>query len=233
MGYLRHKDAGFVPPTHQRLPNLIAIVHIDPQWARTTQFNAPLTLTAANHIFTCQSRYAYPPMTDTTIYHAMLVGASMGLAICASPEILILGLLMAANRAAPRRNTALFFIGGFIGLSALLILGASLTASDPTGPIQPSMHRFIVKATFGTALIALGTFRAWQYLFGAAPEPKAPNEKQSHIKNLLDVLFPTLSERTVARHQMGLHYFLSSLVIGFISTALNPKIIPFAMLVGH
>ena len=61
-------------------------------------------------------------MTDTTIYHAMLVGASMGIAICASPEILILGLLMAANRAAPRRNTALFFIGGFIGLSAIVIM---------------------------------------------------------------------------------------------------------------
>ena len=172
-------------------------------------------------------------MTDTTIYHAMLVGASMGIAICASPEILILGLLMAANRAAPRRNTALFFIGGFIGLSALVILGASLTPSDPTGPIQPSIHRFIVKATFGTALTALGTYRAWQYFFGAAPEPKAPNEKQSHIKNLLDVLFPSLSERPIARRQMGLHYFLSSLMIGFISTALNPKMIPFAMLVGH
>ena len=146
----------------------------------------------------------------------------MGIAICASPEILILGLLMAANRAAPRRNTALFFIGGFIGLSAIVIMGALLTPADPTGPIQPSMHRFIVKATFGTALIALGIFRGWQYFFGAAPEPKKPNEKQSHIKNLLDVLFPTLSERPIAHREMGLHYFLSSLVIGFISTALNP-----------
>ena len=46
-------------------------------------------------------------MTDTTIYHAMLVGASMGIAICASPEILILGLLMAANRTPPN-GSALF-----------------------------------------------------------------------------------------------------------------------------
>lgn len=172
-------------------------------------------------------------MTDSTIYHALLVGASMGFAILASPEILILGLLIAANRSSPRRNSALFFIGGFIGLSAVVAVGAWLTQSTPPGPIAPSMHRAIVKATLGTALLALGMFRGWQYFFGSTPEPKAPNEKQSRIKNLLDVLFPSLAERPTVSRQMGLHYFLSSFVIGFISTGLNPKVIPFAMLVGH
>jgi len=172
-------------------------------------------------------------MTDTTFYHALLVGVSMGFAIFASPEILILGLLMAANRSSPRRNSALYFIGGLIGLTLVVGVGAWLTPDVAPGPVAPSMQRAIVKATLGTALFALGTFRAWQYFHGALPEPQSPNEKQSRIKNLLDVLFPSLAARPTARREMGVHYFLSSFVIGFISAGLNPKVIPFATLVGH
>lgn len=172
-------------------------------------------------------------MLDASAIHTIVVTASMGLVVLLSPEIVVLGLFMAANRTSPRRNTALFCLGAIIGLAFVVAAGAWITLSAQQGPPEPSWHVAIVKACLGTALLALGAYRAGQWLFGAKPMPKLDAGAKSGLRTFLEVLFPSMTDRPHRQGAHAVHYFLSAFVIGFVSAGLNPKVLPLGLLVGH
>ena len=63
--------------------------------------------------------------------NTLAVCASLGFGIFVSPEILIIGLLLASDRSHPRANTLGYFLGSAMGITLLLAAGYFLTHSTP------------------------------------------------------------------------------------------------------
>ncbi|MFM9180410.1 MAG: hypothetical protein ACKOV8_04055, partial [Phycisphaerales bacterium] len=112
----------------------------------------------------------------------LTVLASLGVAILLSPETLILGLIMACDKRAPRLVAWMYAIGAAVGLVMGVVIG-SLVAPEPASAAKvatPSWTEFGVRAAIAAVLIVIGVQRVMHALHAApiaaveAQEAKVP-----------------------------------------------------------
>ena len=104
----------------------------------------------------------------------LAVCASLGFGIFVSPEILIIGLILASDRSHPRANTLGYFLGSSAGILLLLAFGFFLTHS--AGPSHPSGFAWWLRFILGGGLVALGLHLLWKQLH-AKPEARPKESK--------------------------------------------------------
>lgn len=167
--------------------------------------------------------------------------ASLGLALLLSPETLVLGLVIASDRKAPKLAAWAYALGGLVGISFALAVGmilspAPLSAAASTVASAVAAHRwrrFIVHAVIAAALLAIGVHRA----FNAFEDTPIPDEKETRGSRFwkgFAARFPSLAHlldpaSDLPHAQIGLRGALA----GFAVCGLHPKIFPVAIAAGH
>lgn len=159
--------------------------------------------------------------------------ASLALAIFFSPETLVLGLILAGDKKAPRLSAFAYAVGGIIGIAfatgiGLWIAHASGTGTHTTHHGWPS---FIVRVAIAAALLTIGTRRAINAMrHKPIPDIAKPEHKPSRIRSELTRRFPSMDlkadipvSRRVARAGLA----------GFAMCGLHPKVFPIAIAAGH
>ena len=154
----------------------------------------------------------------------LAVCASLGFGIFVSPEILIIGLLLASDRSHPRANTLGFLIGSVVGIA--LLLGAGYFLTHSTAPTHPSGFSWWLRLIFGGGLVALGIHTLWKQLYRKPEAQPKENKLGAKLMKLLPVSeeprpggpFPSLAICT------GLSFLL---------TVVHVKTIGLAMSAGH
>lgn len=156
--------------------------------------------------------------------NSVSVCASLGFGIFVSPEMLIIGLLLASDRSHPRINTLGYFVGSAAGISLLLGLGYFLTHS--TSPTHPSGFAWWLRVIFGGGLVTLGIYTLWKQLH-RQPEAK-PKENKLGAK--LMKLLPVSEE---PRSGGPLPSLAICTGLSFLLTVLHVKTIGLATSAGH
>lgn len=166
--------------------------------------------------------------------------ASLGLALLLSPETLILGLVIASDRKAPRLAAWMYAIGGLVGIVFALSLGMTLSPDPrPTAVVATAgnSHRwrsFLVHAVIATVLLVIGLRRAFA-AFSEEPVVEPEEEKRtSRLWTAFKGRFPSFAHLVdpasdLPREQVGLRGALA----GFAVCGLHPKIFPVAIAAGH
>ena len=156
--------------------------------------------------------------------HTLTVCASLGFGILISPEVLIIGLLLASDRSHPRANTLGYFLGSAAGLALLIGLGYFLTHS--TAPSHPTGAGWWLRVVFGIGLVSLGAHTAWKQLHRGPQKHKSGGKLMAKLMKLLPVSEeprpggPLLS--------MGI-----CLTLSFLLTVVHVKTVGLAMGAGH
>lgn len=118
--------------------------------------------------------------------HSVAICASLGLGIFVSPEILVIGLLLASDRSHPQANTLGYFLGSAAGIGLLLSIGYFLThASTPT---HSSGLGWWLRVIFGGGLVLLGIHTLWKQLHGKTPKKDSHPKKDGLGAKLLKLL---------------------------------------------
>ncbi len=156
--------------------------------------------------------------------HTLTVCASLGFGIFVSPELLVIGLLLASDRSHPRANTLGYFLGSVAGLA--LLLGAGYFLTHSTAPTHPSGFSWWLRVILGGALVALGVHTLWKQLYR---KPEA-QPKESKLGAKLMKLLP-VSEQP----RPGGPFPSLAICIGlsFLLTVVHVKTIGLAMSAGH
>ena len=170
-------------------------------------------------------------MDSTSLHHTLAVSFSMGMVVLLSPEVFVLALLMAAHKTRAQLNSVIFFLGSSIGLFLAIGAGLWMTPSSTPGGEHPSWIHFGVRAGIGTALLAVGIYRAWQFLTGKGNESPRPQSSHGGFKEKFLSFFPSLN--TESSSPVNAHYLISTFVIGLLTTGLHPKTSVLAIAVGH
>ncbi len=168
----------------------------------------------------------------------LTVLASLGAAILLSPEILILGLIMASDRRAPKLVAWMYALGAAIGLALGLAIGfvvapEAAPAAAEAKPAHPNWAEFIVRALIAGALFWIGAQRlvhAWR----AAPIEGA-DEDGGHakhgvvakVKGWFAAKFGGGADLSVSRR------CVRSLALGFAVNGIHPKSLAVAIAAGH
>lgn len=159
--------------------------------------------------------------------------ASLALAICLSPETLVLGLIIAGDKKVPRLAALAYAVGGIAGIAfatgiGLWIAHASGTGSHTDHHGWPS---FFVRVAIATALLAIGVRRA----LGAISkrpidDPTEHEQRPGRLRTAVTRRFPALDPaadlpvpRRVGRAGAA----------GFAMCGLHPKVFPIAIAAGH
>ena len=170
-------------------------------------------------------------MDRATLPHTLTTAFSMGMVVLLSPEVFILALVMAAHQTRARLNSTVFFLGAAIGLLFALALGIWITPSTTSGAEHHSWFRFGLRASIGTALLAVGLYRTWQFLTGKDDRNPKPKSPPTGLKAKLLSFFPSLN--TSSEPTINTHYLSSTFLIGLTTTGLHPKTSILAFTVGH
>lgn len=158
--------------------------------------------------------------------HTLTVCASLGIGILVSPEILVIGLLLASDRTHPRANTLGYFLGSAAGLALLLSFGYFLTHSS--APSHPSGFAWWLRVIFGAALVGLGIHTLWRQLH------KKPHNTQPHHKNSLgSKLMKLLPVSEDPRPGGPLPSLAICTGLSFLLTVVHVKTVGLAMGAGH
>lgn len=159
--------------------------------------------------------------------HTLTVCASLGFGIFLSPELLIIGLILASDRSHPRANTLGYFLGSAAGLILLLGLGFFITHSAT--PAHPDGASWWLRVCFGGCLVGLGIHTAWKQLNRQPKKDEAPHQESGLMAKLMKLLPVSEAPRPGSP--------LSSLGIctglSFVLTVLHLKTIGLAMGAGH
>ena len=158
--------------------------------------------------------------------HTLTICASLGFGIFLSPELLIIGLILASDRSHPKANTLGYFLGSALGIVLLLILGYFLTHQAAT-PSHPTGAAWWLRVILGAGLIALGASTAWNQLH---PKPKPSGHGGSHLMAKLMKLLP-VSE--APRPGGPLPSLGICTALSFLLTVVHLKTIGLAMSAGH
>lgn len=164
--------------------------------------------------------------TSIAMLHTLTVCASLGFGILVSPEILIIGLLLASDRSHPRANTLGYFLGSAAGITLLLGLGYVLTHS--TGSSHSSGAGWWLRVIFGVLLVGLGVHTFWKQLH-KKPQDAKPHQKNSLGSRLLRLL--PVSEDT--RPGGPLPSLAICTGLSFLLTVVHVKTAGLAMGAGH
>lgn len=166
--------------------------------------------------------------------------ASLGLALLLSPETLLLGLVIASDRKAPRLAAWMYALGGLVGIVFALSVGMMLLpAPHATTAVAAAVdahrwRRFIIHAVLAAVLLVIGVRRA---LAAFSDEPVEEPEEEKRTSRLwagFKARFPSFAHLVdpasdLPREQIGLRGALA----GFAVCGLHPKIFPVAIAAGH
>jgi threonine/homoserine/homoserine lactone efflux protein len=166
----------------------------------------------------------------------LTVLASLGAAILLSPEILILGLIMASDRRAPKLVAWMYAIGAAVGLAVGLVIGfvvapEAAPAAAEAKPAHPNWGEFIVRALIAGALFWIGAQRlvhAWR----AAPIEGVDEGESKHgvvakVKGWFASKFGGGADLSTSRR------CVRSFALGFAVNGLHPKSVAVAIAAGH
>ena len=157
--------------------------------------------------------------------HTLTICASLGFGIFLSPEVLVIGLLLASDRSHPRANTLGYFLGAAGGIALLLGLGYFFTHS--TAPTHPTGAAWWLRVVFGSLLVGLGTHTGWKQLH---PKPKPAHPKENGLGAKLMKLLP-VSE--APRPGGPLPSLGICTALSFLLTVVHLKTVGLAMGTGH
>lgn len=159
--------------------------------------------------------------------HTLAICASLGFGIFLSPEILIIGLLLASDRSHPRANTLGFFLGSAAGLALLLALGYFITHS--AAPAHSSGAGWWLRVIFGSALVGLGAHTGWKQLH------RKPREHPSggHGGKFTAKLMKLLPVSEAPRPGGPLRSLGICITLSFLLTVIHLKTVGLAMGAGH
>ena len=157
--------------------------------------------------------------------HTLTVCAPLGFGIFLSPEIIVIGLILASDRSHPQANTLGYFLGSALGILLLLGLGYFLTHS--TSPTHPSGFSWWLRLIFGALLVGLGIHTAWKQMH---PKPKPAHPKEHGLGARLMRLLP-VSE--APRPGGPLPSLGTCFVLSFLLTVVHVKTVGLAMSAGH
>ena len=170
----------------------------------------------------------------------LTVLASLGVAILLSPEILILGLIMACDKRAPRFVAWMYAIGAAIGLGMGLVIGF-LVAPAPhseSAPHAPTWTEFAVRAAIAAILLTVGVQRAVGAMRKAPiegeaeAEGRAPEGKKgltTRVKAWFKSKFPGFGKTDLPLWRRATR----SALLGFATMGIHPKCVGVAIAAGH
>jgi len=119
--------------------------------------------------------------------NTLAICASLGFGIFVSPEVLIIGLLLASDRSHPQANTLGYFLGSVVGIGLLLGAGYFLTHSS-SAPTHPSGFGWWLRVIFGGGLVLLGIHTLWKQLYGKKEKPKRSHQETGLGAKLMKLL---------------------------------------------
>jgi hypothetical protein len=170
----------------------------------------------------------------------LTVLASLGAAILLSPEILILGLIMASDRRAPKLVAWMYALGAALGLAMGLVIGfvvapEAAPAVADTKPAQPNWMEFIIRALIAGALFWIGAQRlvhAWraapiESVDEAEDAPGAKHGVIAKVKGWFAAKFGGGAELSTPRRCMR------GMALGFATMGIHPKCVAVAIAAGH
>jgi len=159
--------------------------------------------------------------------NTLAICASLGFGIFVSPEVLIVGLLLASDRSHPQANTLGYFLGSAVGIAMLLGVGYFLTHS--TAPTHPSGFAWWLRVILGGGLVLLGIHTLWKQLYGKAQQPKS-RPKKAGLGTKLMKLLPVSEE---PRPGGPLPSLAICTGLSFLLTVVHVKTVGLATSAGH
>ncbi len=167
----------------------------------------------------------------------LAVLASLALAICFSPETLVLGLVIANDRKVPRLAAFAFAIGAVAGIA--FATGIGLWIAHASGADMTTRHGswpgFVVRILIAAALLALGASRAVN-AFRKKPisDISQPEQKPGTLRVALTRRFPKLMDRMDPDADLSTSQRIGRAgLAGFAICGLHPKVFPIAIAAGH
>lgn len=162
-----------------------------------------------------------------TMGHTLAICTSLGFGIFLSPEVLIIGLLLASDRSHPQANTLGYFLGSAAGLGLLLGLGYFITHS--TAPTHPTGVTWWLRVIFGSALVGLGAHTAWKQLH-RKPHPRNAGE---HGGKFMAQLMKLLPVSEAPRPGGAVASLAICTCLSFLLSVIHLKTVGLAMSAGH
>ena len=159
--------------------------------------------------------------------NTLAVCASLGFGIFVSPEVLIIGLLLASDRSHPRANTFGYFLGSAAGIA--LLLGAGYFLTHTTTPSHPSGFAWWLRVIFGSALVGIGLQTLWKQLYRQSETPK-PRAQERGLGAKLMKLLPVSEE---PRPGGPLPSLAVCTGLSFLLTVVHVKTVGLATSAGH
>ena len=163
---------------------------------------------------------------------------SLGLAILLSPENLLIGLVMASDKKAPRLAALMYAVGALFGLALGLAIGM-MVAPTPVAegaPVHHTWTQFIVRALIAGLLVGVGLQRAVNAVrqapiaYEMAVEAGASKPSiASRVKLWFAERFKGLGGRDIPTWRRGLR----SGVVGFATVGIHPKCLSVSIAAGH
>lgn len=161
--------------------------------------------------------------------------ASLALAIFFSPETLVLGLIVAGDKKAPRAAAFAYAAGGILGIAFATGLGLWMAHASGTEPAGSAHHHgwpgFLLRVVLSAALLSIGLRRALNAMrHKPIPDIAKTEHTPGRIRSALTQRFPSLdmsadlpASRRIARAGLA----------GFAMCGLHPKVFPIAVAAGH
>lgn len=169
----------------------------------------------------------------------LAVLASLGVAILLSPEILVLGLIMACDKRAPRLAAWMYALGAAAGVAFGLVLGFLIAPSAPTesAPASPTWTAFWVRVMIAGVLVGIGVQRT-MHAMRAAPISGVDEGANGHaaghgltarMKAWIAARFPGLASGELPAWRRSIR----SALLGFATMGVHPKCVSVAIAAGH
>jgi len=164
----------------------------------------------------------------------LTVLASLGVAILLSPEILVLGLVMACDRQTPRLSAFLYALGAAAGLALGLTIGCLVAPAShtPAAPSPPTWTEFAVRLAIAGLLVTVGVQRAINAARAAPIDGEAEAEGHGATSRLKAWIASRLPGHGAAELPAG-RRAIRSLLLGFATMGVHPKCVSVAIAAGH
>ena len=164
--------------------------------------------------------------------------ATLALAIFFSPETLVLGLIIAADRRNPRLAAFGFALGGIAGIAFATGIGlwvAHASGADRAAADHGTWPGFIVRVVIAAVLLVIGLNR----LAGALRRTPIPDISESEpergrLRTALAQRFPDVTRALAPGAELSRRQSLARGALGgFAMCGLHPKVFPIAIAAGH
>ena len=174
----------------------------------------------------------------------LTVLASLGVAILLSPETLILGLIMACDKRAPRLVAWMYAVGAAIGLAMAVTIGLLVAPSSASAaaagakPATPTWTEFAVRAAIAAVLIVIGVQRVMNAMRAApiaeveAQEAKVPKPGHGALSRL-KAWFAEKFGGHIGKNLPTWRRCLRSGLLGFATMGIHPKCLAIGIAAGH